>query len=63
MTGPTLQFDKHTYVALGGAMLSATLNNKPIDNYKIYPVEKGDILSYGKLEKGFRGYFSSKGWI
>ncbi|MGD1945178.1 MAG: biotin-dependent carboxyltransferase family protein [Croceivirga sp.] len=60
MTGPTIMFETPTFICLGGAMLSATLNNEPIDNYHVYKVEKGDILSYGKLEKGFRAYLGIK---
>lgn len=60
MTGPTLLFDDNTYIALAGAWLSPTLNNKPIDNYKVYKVAKGDILSYGRLEMGFRSYLAVK---
>ncbi len=61
MTGPTLIFEKETYIALGGAKMSATLNNLPVQNYKVYTISKGDILSFGKLEKGFRSYLAVKG--
>ncbi|WP_394749166.1 5-oxoprolinase subunit C family protein [Spongiimicrobium salis] len=61
MTGPILEFKEDTYICLGGAELSATLNNRPIRNYECYKIEKGDILSYGKLLKGFRGYLAVKG--
>ncbi|MER3317128.1 MAG: biotin-dependent carboxyltransferase family protein [Allomuricauda sp.] len=61
MTGPTLQFDADTYISLSGAHIAATLNNEPIDNYTVVKVEKGDILSYGRLEQGFRGYLAIKG--
>jgi len=61
MTGPTLLFEEETYMCMGGAELSATLNNAPIQNYKVTKIEKGDILSYGKLEKGFRSYLAIKG--
>ena len=61
MTGPTLQFDADTYISLSGAHIIATLNNEPIDNYTVIKVEKGDILSYGRLEMGFRGYLAIKG--
>ncbi len=63
MTGPTLLFENDTFICLGGADLSATLNNLPIDNYHVYKVSEGDILSYGRLEKGFRGYLGVKGGI
>ncbi|MEO0570947.1 MAG: biotin-dependent carboxyltransferase family protein [Bacteroidota bacterium] len=60
MTGPTLIFEEATFICLGGAKLSATLNNEPVDNYHVYKINKGDILSYGRLEKGFRGYLGVK---
>ncbi|QWX82666.1 biotin-dependent carboxyltransferase family protein [Cellulophaga sp. HaHaR_3_176] len=61
MTGPTLEFEKNTFISLGGAELSMTLNNEPIDNYKVIKVKEGDILSYGRLKKGFRAYIAIKG--
>ncbi len=61
MTGPTLIFEEHTYICLTGAELSATLNNEPIATYKVHEVHKGDILSYGRLAYGFRGYLAVKG--
>ncbi|QLG46831.1 5-oxoprolinase subunit C family protein [Costertonia aggregata] len=61
MTGPTLLFEEETYIVLAGAEMSATLNNLPIQNYKVYQIDVGDILSYGKLEKGFRAYLAIKG--
>lgn len=61
MTGPTLLFESPTYICLSGAYLSPTLNNKPIENYQVIKITKGDILSYGKLENGFRSYLAIKG--
>ncbi|SEL78716.1 biotin-dependent carboxylase uncharacterized domain-containing protein [Maribacter orientalis] len=61
MTGPTLMFEEETYMALGGAEMSATLNNLPIQNYKVYQIEVGDILSFGRLDKGFRSYLGVRG--
>lgn len=61
MTGPTLVFEEETYIVLAGAEFSATLNNEPIQNYKVYQINIGDILSYGRLEKGFRAYLAVKG--
>lgn len=60
MTGPTIEFEENTYIALAGAPMSATLNNQPIINYKIHKVVAGDILSYGRLENGFRSYLAVK---
>ncbi|PWL38761.1 allophanate hydrolase [Flagellimonas aquimarina] len=61
MTGPTLLFEAPTFICLSGAYLSPTLNNEPLDNYKVIKVLKGDILSYGKLVNGFRSYLAIKG--
>lgn len=61
MTGPTLLFEEETYIVLAGAEMSVTLNNLPIKNYKVYQIDVGDILSYGNLVAGFRGYLALKG--
>ncbi|MFS4418668.1 biotin-dependent carboxyltransferase family protein [Maribacter sp. 2307ULW6-5] len=61
MGGPTLSFMEPTYFALAGALMSATLNNVPVANDKVYRAQTGDILSYGRLEKGFRAYLAVKG--
>jgi len=61
MTGPTLLFEEETYIVMAGAEMSVTLNNQPVKNYKIYQINVGDILSYGNLESGFRGYLAVKG--
>ncbi len=60
MTGPDLLFEEDTYVALGGAEFSCTLNEHPIKNYKVYKVLAGDKLSFGPLIKGFRSYLGVK---
>lgn len=60
MTGPTLEFDKPTYICIGGAKHSVTLNNNPVGHLSIHKVSPGDLLSYGKLEKGFRSYLAIK---
>src|SRR5690606_19396797 len=61
MTGPTLQFEEPTYICLSGAHIAATLNNHPVENYQVVKVNKGDILSYGRLDDGFRAYLAVKG--
>ena len=60
MTGPTIEFEEKTYIVLAGAEMSPTLNNQPIQNYKVYEAASGDIISYGRLEKGFRSYLAIK---
>ena len=63
MTGPTLEFEEPTFIALSGAEMSAEINGEPIDNYAVHRIQAGDILSYGKLESGFRSYLAVKGGI
>jgi len=60
MTGPTLEFEEDTFIVLGGAEMVVTLNNEPIKNYVVQKVSAGDILSYGRLKKGFRAYLAVK---
>ncbi|WP_026809243.1 5-oxoprolinase subunit C family protein [Arenibacter latericius] len=60
MTGPTLEFQAETFIVLGGAEMTAMLNNSPIPNYKVIKIKKGDVLSYGRLERGFRSYLAIK---
>ncbi|MRH99625.1 allophanate hydrolase subunit 2 family protein [Kriegella sp. EG-1] len=60
MTGPTILFEEPTFIVLTGANMSATLNNKPVSNYKVYKIKNGDILSYGRLENGIRSYLAIK---
>ncbi|TKD65935.1 biotin-dependent carboxyltransferase family protein [Flavobacterium sp. ASW18X] len=60
MTGPTLQFYAPTYICIGGANMSATLNKVSIENYKVYQVSEGDVIAFGRLIDGFRGYLGVK---
>lgn len=60
MTGPTLEFEAPTFIAITGAELSAKLNGNPIASYQAHQVKKGDTLSFGKLLNGFRSYLAIK---
>lgn len=61
MTGPVLEFKEETYICLGGAQMSATVNEEQLLNNKVYHIKAGDKLSYGKLQKGLRAYLAIKG--
>ena len=61
MVGPKLSFMASTNIVITGAEMGAELNNNPILNYKVYPVQNGDILSFGKLKKGIRCYLAVSG--
>ncbi len=61
MTGPSLLFEAPTYMAITGADMTPMLNETPIVNHKVYQVNAGDTLSFGKLNSGFRSYLAVKG--
>ncbi len=61
MLGPKLLFEVNTQIVITGALLEPKLNEIPISNNKIYMVKTGDILSFGKLNSGFRAYLAVKG--
>lgn len=60
MTGPKLEFTKPTFIAISGADISPQLNEQPIRLNQVHKVSKGDMLSFGKLEHGFRAYLAVK---
>ena len=61
MTGASLKFETHTFIAVTGAHMNACLNGKPIHRNETVAVERGSILSFGKLEEGFRAYLAVAG--
>ncbi|MEM9000317.1 MAG: biotin-dependent carboxyltransferase family protein [Bacteroidota bacterium] len=63
MTGPELLFEEDTFICISGALLSPSLNGTPITNYQVIPIVKGDLLSFGKLQSGFRCYLGVKGGL
>lgn len=61
MTGARLQFNSYTNIAISGADMSAMLNNNPIKLHKIISVKPNDVLTFGKLNTGFRCYLAVLG--
>lgn len=61
MQGPKLQFNCNTSICISGANMSPKLNNKSVLNNEYISINKGDILSFGKLNKGFRTYLAVLG--
>mgnify|MGYP003667182993 CR=1 FL=1 len=61
ITGPILEFTADTYIAFGGAEFDVQLNETIAKEYKIYKISKGDVLTYGSLNKGYRGYLAIRG--
>lgn len=61
MQGPELQFNYETQICFSGANMSPRLNKDPIQLNRIIDVQAGDILSFGKLIYGYRGYIAVSG--
>ncbi|WP_242118554.1 5-oxoprolinase subunit C family protein [Aestuariivivens sediminicola] len=61
MVGPVLEFTTPTLICISGALMQPALNGDPIDNNSVIAVGEGDILSFGKLKKGFRSYLGVLG--
>ena len=50
-----------TVIALSGAEVAVTINNKPINLWKEYEIKNGDILNIGFATSGARVYLGVKG--
>ena len=61
LLGPELRFSAATQIAISGAFLSPVVNKVPVENDRILPISKGDILSFGKRSSGCRTYLAIKG--
>lgn len=61
MTGPILQFTSETLICISGADMSPLVNNKRIKLNHVINLGKEDILSFGKLNFGFRCYLAVLG--
>ncbi|NNE33188.1 MAG: biotin-dependent carboxyltransferase family protein [Winogradskyella sp.] len=61
MSGPKLEFLKPTTIAISGALMQPMINGTSIAFNKSIKIEKHDILSFGKLNSGFRSYIGITG--
>lgn len=61
MTGLKLQFNCETYICVTGSDMSPKLNNESFPLYKSIKINKNDVLSFGKLNSGFRCYLGVLG--
>ena len=59
--GPKLKFSDPVKIAIFGASLSPKINNLKIENNKVYKIEAGDELSFGKRQVGCRAYLAISG--
>ena len=58
--GPKMTFSAPTSIVITGAELSPVLDSAEIVNNKVYRVNKGSVLSFGKRTSGCRAYLAIK---
>lgn len=63
MTGPILKFLEETKICITGADISPSINDNSIDINRVYQINKGDVLKFGKLKYGLRSYLSVSGGL
>ncbi|NYT65581.1 biotin-dependent carboxyltransferase family protein [Alcaligenaceae bacterium] len=61
LVGPTLQFHTAGCIAISGAQLNPTLNDKAIPNNRPITVQAGDTLAFGTRTSGLRAYLAWHG--
>lgn len=63
LQGPELEFLNNCSIAITGANLSPMLDGKKILCWRSQSVQKGDVISFGKLQGGCRAYLAFSGGI
>ncbi|MED4906586.1 biotin-dependent carboxyltransferase family protein [Parageobacillus thermoglucosidasius] len=63
MNGPTLRFDTDALIAICGGSFRCTLNSEPVSMWKPLFVRKGDVLSIGACQSGYRAYVAFAGGL
>lgn len=63
LTGSTIEFLTDSVIAITGAQIPVLINDKHQKQDRSLSVKKGDVLSFGTLEKGLRFYIAFAGGI
>lgn len=61
--GPKLEIKKEMDIALAGAKMGMTLNDKPVEQWKSIRVKPGDYLTISQVQQGCRAYLAVNGGI
>jgi len=61
--GPRFSVLQEADVALTGAEMGATLNNKPVETWTSFRVKPGDVLTIGQIKNACRAYMAVTGGI
>jgi len=63
LRGPKLKFEADALIALTGADMAAKLDGKPVPMFEAVPVRRGQVLAFGYVTRGARGYLAVAGGI
>ncbi|MBM3481781.1 MAG: biotin-dependent carboxyltransferase [Alphaproteobacteria bacterium] len=63
LRGPTLRFTTDAAIALTGADMAPTLDGKPVPMLEAVLVRAGQVLAFGYVKRGARGYLAIAGGI
>jgi biotin-dependent carboxylase-like uncharacterized protein len=61
LMGPTLEVLSDVMIAVTGAEIQPLVNGFPRPCWSSFPVQKGDIVSFGPIKSGFRAYLAVAG--
>jgi len=61
--GATLQFQQNADIALTGGVVTATLNDTPVDIERMIHVPSGARLKIGRISSGIRSYLAVRGGL
>ncbi len=62
-TGPEMRFEAPAAFALGGADMSAKLNDMTVSAYAAQSAKEGDVLNLGPARNGLRAYIAIAGGV
>ncbi len=63
LVGPELQVPSSTQIAITGGACSPQVNGQIVPAWQTLTVQKGDTISFGKMESGCRAYIAARGGI
>ncbi len=63
VAGPILEVIQDMDIALTGADMGMTVNDKPVEQWESIRVKKGDIITIGQIKSGCRSYLAVSGGI
>jgi len=61
--GPELQALTRTQIAITGGVVPAKINGRSVPMWQTLEAQEGDLISFGKIESGYRAYLSIRGGI